>query len=174
MSPRRSIRHTSRTRRKLVWATVDTAVASAAASGFVNTDLLAALRVGGASVLGATVIRAHLTLTPLTVAAGDNFFVGLFVDNLDSVGIFTAVTGANVPSASSEKNLDWMMWEHRITSPGDNKYNYHAANNHVVWDVRSKRKVQELQQTLIHSWAPTGVAAGFNAQLQGRVLVALP
>ena len=175
MSPRRVTRHSNRgsNRRKLVWSTVDTGLTVPLATGFQNLDLLTDLKVGGASVLGSTIMRVHLVFSPSSaVTANDGIYVGLGVFQQDDVGTFTAATGANVVNANAQREVDWMMWEHRVATP---TYGYESANNHIVWDVKSRRRLEELQQTLVFSYAPQGVATvPATGLLTGRVLVALP
>jgi len=87
--PRRTgfARRTS-SRRKLVWATSSTLVSLGASPTFNNIDLLANLRVAGSSVLGATIMRTHLTLmvdnTGRAVTSRSTF--GLVVEDLENVG----------------------------------------------------------------------------------------
>jgi hypothetical protein len=162
-------------RRKLVWATLDTGVNIAANNSFQNIDLLQALKVSGAGgfTLGSTVVRTHLALhITSTVATGDGLYLGEFVGTNDEVGSFTAATGTNVPNPSAQPEADWMMWEHRAAAP---QYNYEASNNHVIWDIKSKRKLEELQQTLIFSILANGVGTlPLTGLLTARALVALP
>ena len=155
-------------RRKLVWATKDIFLSPTAAGQTANLDMLSDLRVAGASILGATVMRTHLQLSAFgTVTAGNNFYFGLRVGNNNEVQAFTADTTLMADPAN-QPELDWMWWEHAQAAPVYDQ----GGTNILIRDIKAKRKVQELDQTyLLCLYSGTG----FNSlQVSARTLVALP
>jgi len=135
-------------------------------------DLLTSLKVAGASVLGSTVMRSHLYLALNGVTAGDDIYTGVFVGVSDQVGTFTAATGAAVPNPLSMPTIDWMWWAHHFALP---TYGGEAANNTIPYDIKSKRKLEELEQSVIFSVLDHSVTTQpVVANLNGRVLIALP
>jgi len=157
----------SQPRRKLVWA--DTLVAQAAITAPQQTDLLAGLRaVAGAGTLGVTVVRCHISQNAV-VAAGTG-------DNATNVRVGLIVVPVTVEAVDiapvTEPELDW-MWNVRyhvgntaITIPHDNS---------TQVDIRSKRKVDEIGQTLMHVVEPElGSATSLTYRAHVRVLLMLP
>jgi len=167
---RRSSHAIRRPRRKLVWSTVDQTLTLAAVGNGSNIDLLTALKVGGASILGTTIMRTHLALDVFSaVALADNFYWGLAV--LPNSQLVTNVAvSATVVNPAQNPEIDWMMWKHEYASP---TYGESASNNTIPIDVRAKRRLEELNETYCFSLRGSAGAA-FTAQLSGRVLLALP
>jgi hypothetical protein len=163
---RRSSAHVRGSRRQLVWCTFDQTVAMAAGVGS-NSNLLAGLAVAGSSLLGVTIMRTHLELSVITaVTLGDRLQLGLIVGR-------TADIGAPIPAGAvspAQPDDDWMLWRHETAAP---TYGSGSANNQLLYDVKSKRKMQELNQAYVLSMVnDVGVAKTIN--IQGRVLLALP
>jgi hypothetical protein len=153
-------------RRTLVWATFDQSV-NIAAGAQANSNLLANLQVAGSSTVGITVMRTHLELACITVVtSGDRFRVGLVIGRLGDVGN-PAPVGSTTAADPGE---DWLLWRHETAAP---TFGEGDQNNVVRYDVRSKRRSNELDQTYILSMInDVGIAKTFN--MQGRILVALP
>jgi len=153
-------------RRKLVWATANNSH-TVAAGGKFNDDLLANLEVAGSSVLGATVMRIHSRIA-ITCAANDaalGLFVGFIVD--------TAPTVTNLdPSVAFGDN--WMLLSEISPSVGKNQMlNGTSIFYGDEFDIRSKRKVQELGEKLFlcgTSAHSTSITIGTFT----RTLIALP
>ena len=63
-------------------------------------------------------------------------------------------TAAEVPSPETEEHADWMQWR------------WQPLNNTPVWDwevdVKSQRKMEELEETLWLTWSPTGAGLGID------------
>jgi hypothetical protein len=167
---RSSSRPMGRSRRQLVWATVDQSLSLAAATNCSNVDLLTALKVTGSSILGCTIMRTRLDLSiTSTVALADNFYWGLAI--LPNAQLVSNVaSSATVVNPAQNPEIDWMMWAHAVAAP---TYGTTANDNQIVIDIRAKRRLQELQETYCFSLRGSAGAA-FTAQLSGRVLVALP
>ena len=148
-------------RRKLVWATLNTAP-TITANGHVVLEMLGNLRVAGASVLGATVMRTHLSCGLFWAATTEFYQVGLIVGRLEDVG--TTVLDPN-----TNPGEDWMfnqqVFAHASGATVD-------AASWAAFDVRSKRKMEELDQTYLLSLHFTG-AANKSPQLYARTLIAL-
>ena len=159
-------------RRKLVWATTNGATVVTGDAANFNFDLLTNLRTAGASVLGATVIRTHARwslMWPDTGFAPQGLAVGFCTQSL------TFVTGQLVDLAQDE---DWAYRDRFLMGTGVNTLaGADVPIEGFRLDLRSKRKVQELNQT----WC---MAMSFqNAQTAGdvmnvawfvRTLIALP
>jgi len=178
MRRRQAIRRGSANRRKLVWSDATGALSFAAADNSVF-DLLAPLRVAGASVLGATVMRTHIRLvnTAATITRGDQLVWGLLVGESQDVGL--NIAGA--PNANAEPMLDWAMHPREWATFGYDGTslgaydNGHGANK-LIYDVRSKRKVQEMNQSwhLVMTQSSLGTAGAAAWLFQARTLLALP
>ncbi len=157
-------------RRKLVWATKNVSLTQTAAGNVTNTDLLTDLKVAGASILGATIMRTHLVLSvSTTVAAGNDFYFALIVGESSDLVSNAASTALTLDPLTSPE-LDWMWWEHPVAAPVFDQ----GGTNIITRDIKSKRKIQELNQTYILS-LKGGVAAGnVTTQVVTRTLLALP
>ena len=155
--------HRSGSRRKLVWATTSVSVVLGASPTFNNIDLLANLRVAGSSVLGATVMRTHLTMlvdnTGRLVTSRSTY--GIIVEDLENVG--------GVTDLASNPGRDWAYLVSR--SPISNQG---AIGQELIEvDLKAKRKVQELDQ----SWLlcmDNNAGPAMTYRVWARTLVALP
>jgi hypothetical protein len=155
----------SGSRRKLVWATQATGVVPLAVGANVATDLLFALHVAGASTLGATVMRTHVSL-----------FVDDWTTDTDRVDFGLIIGRRSDPVAglplATEDELDWMLLR-RL------KPQFSGAVPDIGYttdvDLRAKRKVQELDQTLLLVvGGASGIAAAMTFEIFSRTLLALP
>jgi len=149
-------------RRKLVWCELNQTL-TLAAGHTSNLNMLTQFSVAGASTLGVTVMRTILNIQVATfVAAADYLEWGLVVGRLADVGTVTALAGT--------PELDWSY--HDILFPGSSGPDVNVSER-FRYDVRSKRKVQELDQ--VYLWAFLNGSAGTQVlQLFSRTLVALP
>jgi len=159
-------------RRKLVWATAVGTHTGVAAAGKFNDDLLANLEVAGSSVLGATIMRTHLSIAITDVTTGApamGVYVGLIVS--------TAPTVTNLDPSTAFGD-DWML----LTSfgPGTSNGNvalFGASNVTIYYgsrfDVRSKRKIEELGEKYFLCVQNSG-ANSVNIGTFTRTLIALP
>jgi hypothetical protein len=151
-------------RRKLVWATFDQTAAALAAGAHVNVDLLADLEVAGASKLGATIIRTHLrfTVQPDTLTGGAIY--GLVVARAADVGVGVG------PNPISDPTIDWMLYQRWL--PFTDGGQALPATSQVVIDNRSKRKIEEMGQAYLFSFANNNAVAQ-TPRIFARTLIAL-
>lgn len=162
-------RRPASTRRKLVWADSAGSALVIGNSPGTNLDLLGTYRTAGGSTQGITVIRTHLTCNMLVATAGigsnEGLTVGIIVDDASATSVTLNTT---------KPNLDWML---------DKTFYATAQQSAIVSgtnlfsgfeiDLRSKRKCQELQQTLwlcMLSNTVNSMTVSFHA----RTLLALP
>jgi len=157
-----SLRRSSQ-RRKLVWATSDNSV-TIPAGQISNVNLLSALSVAGSSLLGITIIRTHLRLQ-MPQSNAEFRRIGLIVGRATDVGI--NVAGQQDPS---NPELDWMLLDRVGPSWSGATVDSQAS---MVYDLRAKRKMQELNQAYILALAPASAAAN-TIQIWARTLIALP
>jgi len=152
-------------RRSLVWATVDQGVTIGAGANS-DINLLAELAVAGSSLLGITIMRTHLELSLTSViTVGDQIRVGFVVGRLTDIG--AAVVGQ---VTAADPSQDWMLWRHETAAP---TFGTTSANNQLVYDIKAKRRMQELNQAYVLALNNSaGIAK--TMQIQGRVLIALP
>jgi hypothetical protein len=150
-----------RQRRKLVWATFDQTVAMGANQVKI-VDLLNQFELAGVSKLGCTVVRTHLRML-ISTAAISAFEYAIGVNPITTVG-------TQLPNPNGDNDLDWMIFERRWPEWSGATVN---ANFEIVTDLRSKRKIEEMGQTLtLNLWAPVINAGSFP--VFARTLVALP
>ena len=159
--PRRTIRPVRRNRRQLVWITFDQTVPMGANQVKI-VDLLQQAELAGVSKLGATVVRTHLRmLVPTAAISAFEYAIG--------VNPITTV-GTQLPNPNGDNDLDWMIFERRWPEWSGATVN---ANFEIVVDLKSKRKVAEMGQTLtLNLWAPV-INAG-SIPVFSRVLLAMP
>jgi len=161
-SHRRGTRATGN-RRKLVWATVEQATSALAAGASANIGLLGDL---GNATLGCTIMRTHVRVTPTAaVALADSVNLGLIVARNTDVADPTTAGLVTVAQA----DLDW-MFIHRWTA---NPTLFEGGSNSISIDVRSKRKLQELNQNYILS-IKNNQSAASTYRVYARTLIALP
>jgi hypothetical protein len=111
-------------------------------------------------------MRTHLVISITSaVTTADRLRLGLIVGRASDIGV--AVAGAITPADPEE---DWMLWRHETAAP---TFGESSANNQLVYDVKAKRRMNELNQTYVLSMV-NDVGVGKQMTIQGRVLVALP
>jgi len=159
-------------RRKLVWARTASTLAedgvTVAAGASDLQDLLASFQAGyGADVLGSTVmrIRGAVSISQGTVANDIIATMG--------IGVFPETLAVAEMHAFNNIHLDWMYWETVFASPANiPASDFSQVHNHVL-DVRSKRKLDELQDGLFWNFANVS-ASSVNYRAAFSVLLALP
>ena len=151
-----------RPRRQLVWITFDQSVAMPAGGQVKIVDLLAQAELAGVSKLGATVVRTHgRMLFPTSAVNQWEYAIG--VNPITTVGTL-------LPNPNGDNDLDWMIFERRFPEWSGATVN---ANFEVVVDLKSKRKVAEMGQTLtLNLWAPA--VNGGTVPCFFRTLLAMP
>ena len=169
---RRRLTHS--TRRRTTWATFDDAVSVATGGTHYQTNNMLTNYAGaGGSIAGITILRTHLRLTQTSAAvAADNFYFGIIRGQNEDVG--GDVVGA--PRPLNDFYEDWAWWQHYTVqgSAGGSAWNVGAANI-VELDVKSRRKLPELQMTW--NYVLQVNVSGTSPALfrcAGRVLIALP
>jgi len=146
-------------RRRYIWGRyfVDTVAAGGAIA---NTNLLGDLETElGSALVGCTIMRIRGTLTHLPSAAITELALG--------IGVFPVSSGVTEPVG--QEYADWMYWERF-------KWFATAATSseaqRIPIDVRSRRRLDEVEQTLI--LAETNGAAANTWNLSLSILVLLP
>lgn len=161
-------------RRKLVWDTAR-AINDLVAGDTINFDLLAPLRTAGSSVLGVTVMRTIVRMWVIPAGsqvAGETFSWGVLVGQDSDLGMNVA----GQPDPSTDLFLDWAYITDEVatgSAPARYSHGNLAYANSIEQDIRSRRRVQEMNQTwsmCISSDAPTGLTVVSYT----RVLLALP
>ena len=162
--PRRSaaVRRGSSRRRKLVWATANGSFAALAAGATGGNDLLGNLRTAGSSILGATVIRTHLRLSLLWGAGASDFWhVGLIVCR--DVDIAAGID----PNTNPGDN--WLLSVQEFPRSSGATID---AQTQMTYDIRAKRRVEELEERY-GLFVANHTAAAHNVLFYARTLVAL-
>jgi len=164
----RSVRVTNRQRRKLVWA--DTLLSDTAFAVQTNrtTNLLSGFLAAGGATQGITIMRIHQTFVTAAVQAaviGSHLVQGFVVD----------VTGED---PVTQPYADWMLNKYTWAGTGASGLLTAGAVVGGENDIRSKRKVDEIGQSLFHCmrWQPgaTGSETTATVNAHFRVLLALP
>ena len=134
----------TRTGRTTTWARSVNVFALGANGNYATLDLLAPFKTSGGIQQGATVTRIHLGIAVTSaVAASDSFAWGILRGQDSDIG--ANVAGAPVPSTHPYE--DWMMWRTEVACAGVNTSYWRDANQ-VEWDLRSQRRLPELQMAL--------------------------
>jgi hypothetical protein len=158
-------------RRRTTWATHQSTEAFAAANDLHTINLLDQYLTAGGSIAGITVARTvvHLAYTTATgPASGDRLTVGLIRGQNTDVG--TNVVGAPSPSANLFEDWAWLEQYDASTSAGGPLYGKWGSNV-ISLDIRSKRKLPELQMTWNLALKSSVIASW---QLFARTLIYLP
>jgi hypothetical protein len=130
-----------------------------------NVNLLAALSVAGASLLGVTIMRTHLVLyVTSAVTLADELRVGLVVARLADVG---AGPPAGAVSAA-DPELDWMLLRDEFATP-----TFGPLNNTLTYDLKAKRRMQELNQAYVLALS-NSAGGSKTVKIFARTLLALP
>ena len=148
-------------RRKLVWATSSTFLSAVPAAPGVLTDLLASYRAAGGVTQGCTVMRTciDIVVTAATPALDDSVFVGLIVADANA---------ANAQYGPAEGFIDWALYRRLYVAK------YGAGYAGYTIDLRSKRKIEELQQTWYINLAASATGHVTGVDFTARTLLALP
>ena len=152
-----------RQRRKLVWASHVFNLAAAAGVS-INTDLLADFKAGGASILGCTVMRIHALFFVKYANLADFTQMGI------CVGRQGDITTGTSPNPATNPEIDWMLNRYLLATASGAAVD---AQRVIEIDLRSKRKIEELNQALVLIFT-NGNAAGNTYFGFSRTLLALP
>jgi hypothetical protein len=161
-------------RRKLEWA--DFTLDGSTSVGAVTwVDVLSQYTaIPGASRAGATVARTHIYIAVTSaVVNGDGISLLLRVDDINEVvaspGV--AVTTAHIPSGTETPEADWMLFDQRDAHPG---YSLYGPNNLWAYDVKSKRRLKEIGDTLLFGFENRDATATVNWHVHIRTLLMMP
>jgi hypothetical protein len=161
-------------RRKLEWA--DFSIDSSTGVGNVTwVDVLSSFAaLPGASTAGATVARWHIYLAITSaVVNGDGISLLGRVDDINEVvaGPGIAVVTAHIPSGTETPNADWMLFDQRDAHPG---YNFLGPNNLWQYDIRAKRRLKEMGDTLLFGFENRDATATVTWHMHSRALLMMP
>jgi len=170
MATRRFSRARAPQRRKLVWARQFIFAPLTLSAGAVTifnlmNDFTVAM---GAEPLGTTVmrVRGHLQLRGGTAGNGIRAAAGL------TVAPQTITSSLLDPAANASVHADWMYWEAFHLEPVV-ATEFATLNMHTI-DVKSRRKVEELGETLFLALKNTHPSDGLSFTYSMSVLLALP
>ena len=150
-----------RQRRKLVWATLDQSIAMGAQQVKI-VDLLSQLELAGVSKLGVTVMRVHGRLL-FPTGVTQKWEVAIGVNPMTTVG-------TQLPNPNGDNDIDWMIFDRPMQTFSGATVD---ADTSYTVDLKSRRKVDEMGQTLtLNLWA-SAISAG-TVEAFFRTLVALP
>jgi len=173
MSPRRHSSFRSRgPRPRYQWITEFGTHTVGAINAGLNTDLFSAfLANAGSEVSGATIERIHMRCNVSSaVAAGDGFIHGIAVMPKGNAGGYTTGGGVFVNPIDTSM-YPWMMIDQRGAHPG---YSTDGPNNNLWYDVKVKRRIHGLNETLIYSVVNTGAVANLSLVTFWRILLRMP
>ena len=143
--------------RETTWARSVNVFALAANGNYSTLDLLAPFKTDGGVQQGVTVTRTHLTMAITTgTAAGDSFAWGLLRGQNTDIG--ANVVGAPTPDLDPYE--DWLMWRTETAQQGGAGASFFPGSGNVWnWDIKSQRRLSELQMTYNLVIKRTAVAA---------------
>jgi hypothetical protein len=158
-------------RRRTTWATHASSEAFAAATDYHTINLLDSYKTAGGIIVGITPIRTilRLTITAGTITAGDALDMGIIRGQDTDVG--TNIVGAPDPSAKLFEDWAWLNKYTACAMVGAGPHYFEGGSNAYQLDIRSRRKLPELQM----NWnlvLRTSVIATW--QVYARTLILLP
>jgi hypothetical protein len=161
-------------RRKLEWA--DFSLDTTTAVGNVTwLDVLGAWSaLPGASTVGCTIARVHLYIAITSaVVNGDGISLLALVNEANQAvaGPGIAVVTAHILSGTETPNADWMLFDQRDAHPG---YNFTGPNNLFQIDIRAKRRLKELGDTLLVGLENRDATATVSWHIHCRTLLMMP
>ena len=170
MRHRRHPINTTSARRRTAWARYQFSLSNAAAGTFTAVDLLSNYKTDGGTTEGCTIARIHHKMTvSTTIAAADQVNWGILRGQNSDVG----VSPAGTPSILADPYEDWMWWE---VHDADHLSNLEpGAANVIIRDIRSKRKIPQLQMALLFILGPQTITTlPLTVKVSGSVLLMLP
>ncbi len=157
-----------------MWAQRTASQAFTANAQWTNFDLLQEYKAAtGASSVGVTVIRTHLWILPHAPAAGDTFWIGLHIGDLNDAT--TNTTNAFVANPHDDPYIDWMF-----AKKYEFDVNLRVPENNTdfaggLLDIRSKRRMEEVQSAyLLTVYQDTVGTVAKTYDIFARTLIALP
>jgi hypothetical protein len=152
-------------------------MSNASAATWDTIDLLAAFKAAGGVQQGVTVARIHLRIACITaVNPNDEFGIGIMRGQNTDVG--ASVVGA--PNPVADPYEDWLFWSVFFASTpaagaGAGPQYFAGGANNVTFDIRAKRKLPELQESLnLVTVQPQAVTYPVQFGYSSSVLLMLP
>ena len=163
---RSNVRRSPAPRRVRVWDTLDQLTTSLGAGASANYSLFPNFT-SLASTLGMTAVRTHVRVTPVSAAPvlGDSLQIGVVVGRASDLADPT--TAGQITTA--QQDLDWAFLNRYTASPTLGE----GGSNDIVLDLKSKRKVPELNQVWMIS-IRNQFAAAAQFRIFARTLYLLP
>jgi len=157
-------------RRRTAWARYNFSTSTAGAGVYTLVDLLSQYKADGGTTAGVTIARIHHRMSvSSTVTANDSVAWGILRGQNSDVG----VTVAGAPQPVADPYEDWMMWEY--LQADKTGFFFPGGGNVGVYDIRSKRKLPQLQQALLFVLGPmTAGVFPTTWQASGSILLMLP
>jgi hypothetical protein len=158
-------------RRRTTWARFQFVLVEAAPGDFQTVDLLSQFKADGGVTQGVTIGRTHVDLAVSSVGTndpGDQFAWGIMRGQITDVGI--NVAGA--PAPSTHPYEDWAWWD-QLSCDTDAHY-FPGGGNVYRLDLKSMRKLPELQMGYNLVMENISAAANFAVSVTGSVLLLLP
>ncbi len=171
---RSSLARARRPLRKLEWADFQTDD-SVSVGNFVSYDVLSQFKgVTGASVTGVTIARIHCAFwVTSAVTEGDGISTSFIVDQVDETqaapGVATST--AHVLSPTFSPNADWMLYRKWNAHPA---YSMNGAVNNLEMDIKSKRRLHEIGDTLLFIVENIDATAAVTFAVHIRALLMMP
>jgi len=173
--PRRTSRTFSRRpRRRFEWVDSQSNVAAQAVGNYSALDLLQAYdALPGASTVGATVVRIHARLwITSAVVVGDGISWSFIVAPNINATASLAIASARALTPINQPMADWMMYQKFNAHP---QYDFHGGTSaNLEMDIRSKRRLKELDDTLLMIVENVDASAAISYSWHVRTLLALP
>jgi len=171
--PRRTTRTIRRRNRKLEWA--DFQLDSQSNIGFTTiVDVLSTFAaLPGASTAAATVARVHARLWVTSAqTAGDGISTGWIVDQVNETIASPGVANstAHILSTVFQPNADWMLYQQWNARPTQ----YSQEKGFLEFDIRSRRRLKEIGDTLLFVFDNRNAAANVTWSLHCRSLLMMP
>jgi len=171
---RGALRSRSSVRRRTTWATFDDSVSVATGGTHYQTNNMLTNYAGaGGSIAGITILRTHLVIAQTSAAAAaDRFYFGVIRGQNEDVG--ADIAGAPRPAADFYE--DWAYWHNFTSSANGASASWTPYLNNVLFlDLKSRRKLPELQMTWNYVLQVAVAATSpLTARISGRVLIGLP
>jgi len=158
-------------RRKLVWArTFNSTTVNVAASTAGTVSLTQAFQTAlGADIIGCTVMRiiGYISLTNSTNSHAIPFTAGIVVFSAPGIPAAQADPEANA-------HQDFMWWKRFNLNPVDTNVGNRTAVSDYPVDVRSRRKMSELNQDLVLVYRNSHATDTIALDYSFSTLLALP
>ena len=140
---------------------------SAAATPVGASDLLTDFRTlnGGAQPLGCTVIRMRGRVSA-EVSAAPTFLTTM---TIGAIVLPRTIPAVDIPTPVTDLHADWLMWN---SFDGLGEGAASAVGFSMQLDAKSKRKMDEVGETLWMSWEGTGLTTSLGWSISTLVMLA--